>query len=106
MARGQFQTLTEPMYYILLTLTRECCGVDIMQQVNILSHGRVVVGPGTLYSLLSRFAEEKLILETVSDGRKRSYIITPTGKELLLAEYERLKELLADGKDIVDGIGI
>ena len=28
MAREQFQTLTEPMYYILLALTRECCGVE------------------------------------------------------------------------------
>ena len=26
MAREQFQTLTEPMYYILLALTEECCG--------------------------------------------------------------------------------
>ena len=33
MAREQFQTLTEPMYYILLALTRECCGVDIMERV-------------------------------------------------------------------------
>ena len=33
MAREQFQTLTEPMYYILLALTEECCGVDIMEKV-------------------------------------------------------------------------
>ena len=31
MAREQFQTLTETMYYILLALTEECCGVDIME---------------------------------------------------------------------------
>ena len=30
MAREQFQTLTEPMYYILIALSEECCGVDIM----------------------------------------------------------------------------
>ena len=33
MARKQFQTLSEPMYYILLALTSECCGVDIMKKV-------------------------------------------------------------------------
>ena len=27
MARTQFQTLSEPMYYVLLSLTEECCGV-------------------------------------------------------------------------------
>ena len=26
MAREKFQTLTEPMFYILLTLREECCG--------------------------------------------------------------------------------
>ena len=39
MAREQFQTLTEPMYYILLALTRECCGVDIVE-----SGGRIAGG--------------------------------------------------------------
>ena len=44
MAREQFQTLTEPMYYILLALTKECCGVDIMEKVSEISAGRVKVG--------------------------------------------------------------
>ena len=35
MARKQFQTLSEPMYYVLLSLTEECCGVDIMKKVEI-----------------------------------------------------------------------
>ena len=30
MAREKFQTLTEQMFYILLCLQRECCGVDVM----------------------------------------------------------------------------
>ena len=55
MAREAFQTLTEPMYYILLALTGECCGVDIMNKVEELSHGRIRVGPGTLYAMLARF---------------------------------------------------
>ena len=57
MAREQFQTLTEPMYYILLTLMEECCGVDIMEKVKEISHGRVLVGPGTLYAMLAKFEE-------------------------------------------------
>ena len=51
MAREPLQTLTEPMYYILLALTEECCGVDIMNKVEELSGGRIRVGPGTLYAL-------------------------------------------------------
>ena len=33
MAREKFQTLTEQMFYILLCLQRECCGVDVMDRV-------------------------------------------------------------------------
>jgi hypothetical protein len=45
------------MYYILLALTEECCGVDIMERVKTISHGRVTVGPGTLYAMLAKFEE-------------------------------------------------
>ena len=44
MAREQLQTLTEPMYYILLALTEECCGVDIMEKVKTLSKGLCCAG--------------------------------------------------------------
>ena len=103
MAREQFQNLTEPMYYILLTLMEERCGVDIMEEVSKLSKDRVKVGPGTLYTLLGKFEKEKLIVETEVNGRKRSYIITEKGKEMLKEEYERLQILIRDGRDIIGG---
>lgn len=96
MAREQFQTLTEPMYYILLALRQECCGVDIMEKVKAISHGRVVVGPGTLYAMLAKFEENDVIRLTTSEGRRKSYIITDTGMEMLQKEYERLKTMADD----------
>ena len=80
MAREQFQTLTEPMYYILLALLDECCGVDIMEKVQNLSHDRVHVGPGTLYAMLSKFEENGVIRMTGQEGRRKSYVITDRGK--------------------------
>lgn len=97
MAREQFQTLTEPMYYILLALLEECCGVDIMEKVNTLSHGRVQVGPGTLYAMLARFESNHIVRLTASNGRKKSYIITDTGREMLLKEFQRLETMVKDG---------
>jgi len=97
MAREQFQNLTEPMYYILLSLLKERCGVDIMEAVFETSKERVKVGPGTLYTLLGKFEKEKFIRETEIQGRKRSYIITDKGKEILLDEYKRLNTLVKDG---------
>lgn len=97
MAREQFQTLTEPMYYILLALLEECCGVDIMEKVNALSHGRVQVGPGTLYAMLARFESNHIVRLTASNGRKKSYIITDTGREMLIKEFKRLETMVKDG---------
>lgn len=97
MAREQFQTLTEPMYYILLTLTEECCGVDIMEKVKRISHGRVLVGPGTLYAMLAKFEENGVIRLTASEGRRKSYVITDVGREMLKKEYDRLKTMVEDG---------
>ena len=97
MAREQFQTLTEPMYYILLALTEECCGVDIMERVKEISKGRVLVGPGTLYAMLAKFEENGIIRLTASEGRKKSYVITDLGRKMLRQEYERLLVMVRDG---------
>ena len=99
MARKQFQTLSEPMYYILLALTTECCGVDIMEKVKMISHGRVKVGPGTLYAMLARFEGESIIRKTFEEGRRKSYIITDLGRKMLEGEYNRLKIMLDDGRN-------
>jgi DNA-binding PadR family transcriptional regulator len=97
MAREQFQNLTEPMFYILISLLNERCGVDIMEAVEEISNGRVSVGPGTLYNLLGKFEKENMIRETEVQGRKRNYIITDKGKGILIDEYKRLIIMVNDG---------
>lgn len=96
MAREKFQTLTEQMFYILLCLRRECCGTDIMTEIQTVTDGRVSVGPGTLYNLLESFLTAGMIRETKVEGRKRSYLITETGEKALQDEYNRLMRLTAD----------
>ena len=102
MAREQFQNLTEPMYYILISLLQERCGVDIMKTVMDITKGRVKVGPGTLYALLGKFEEQKMIIETSREGRRRNYKITEKGKEILSNEYNRLKTLVLEGGEFLE----
>ena len=90
MPRVTFQTLTEPMFYILLCLREECCGMDIMDMVPARTDGQVTVGAGTLYNLLEQFLEAGMIRETKVEGRRRSYILTEKGKDTLEGEYRRL----------------
>ncbi len=96
MPREKYQTLTEQMFYILLCLKEERCGVDIMKIVSELTDNRVLIGPGTLYSLLDNFVKEYMIKETKIENRRKSYIITHVGEQMLEKEYLRLSTLKND----------
>ncbi len=101
MARVKFQTLTEQMFYILLCLNQECCGMDIMDQVPAMTEGQVTVGSGTLYHLLEQFREAGMIRLTREEGRRRSYILTQRGRQMLEEEYSRIKRQTADYRRIL-----
>ena len=57
------------------------------------------LGPGTLYTLLSKFQEEKLIVEAGVDGRKRSYRLTDKGRSIFEEELARLRACVDDGEE-------
>lgn len=103
MAREKFKTLTEQMFYVLLCLQEERCGIDILNWVPQITDGRVTVGSGTLYNLLEQFQEEKMIEETKVEGRKRSYRLTPKGQQMLDQEYRRLSAQAEDYRHLNRG---
>ena len=104
MAREKFKTLTEQMFYVLLCLRQERCGIDILTWVPQVTEERVTVGSGTLYHLLDQFLEEGLIEETKVEGRKRSYRITPEGEAMLLREYDRINAQAEDFRRLTGGM--
>ena len=96
MPRAKFSTLTEQMFYVLLCLREECCGMDILDKVPSMTGGRVSVGSGTLYNLLEQFCGEGMIRETRVEGRKRSYLPTDAGRARLELEYQRIQAQAED----------
>ena len=100
MPRVKFQTLTEQMFYILLCLRQECCGMDMLDRIPTMTDGRVSVGSGTLYNLLEQFLEAGMIRETRVEGRRRSYILTDHGREVLDREYRRISAQAEDYRRI------
>lgn len=96
MPREKFKTLTEQMFYVLLCLRTECYGLDILDKVPAMTDGRVHVGSGTLYNLLEQFLDTGLIRETKVEGRRRSYLITKDGLDMLEKEYKRIKAQTED----------
>lgn len=104
MAREKYQTLTEQMFYVLICLKDECYGTDIMKKASEITEGRVCIGPGTLYSLLDNFVKEGFIKETKVENRRKSYLVTDLGKEMLEKEYIRLIKLKNDYESLIKGV--
>lgn len=97
--------LTEAVYYILLSLLEPMHGYGIMQNVENLSGGRLRLAAGTLYGAISTMLEKGWItaLDSMADSRKKEYVITEAGREVLRAEYARLKELVDNGRRALEG---
>ena len=98
------QALTEAVYYILLSLTQPLHGYGIMQNVEKLSSGRVRLAAGTLYGAINTLLEKGWIsaMAGEKDSRKKEYIITELGRDVLLWELKRLTELLNNGMKILE----
>ena len=95
--------MTEAMYYILLALLRPGHGYGMMQRIKELSGGRLEMGPGTLYGVLSRMTgntwqkntvitllsrlADKGMLKTSKAGRRNEYIALVTE-----ADYQSAQE--------------
>lgn len=90
--------LTSTVFHVLVALAQgPRHGYAIAREVDDLSDGRVVMGPGTLYGSLQRMQESGLIEETENPGedglhaeRRRYYRMTALGSAALRSESERL----------------
>lgn len=99
MAKKPLETLTETMFYVLMAFqAQEMCGTEIVRFVENCTENRISIGPGTLYTILAKFEEEKLIEETAVEGRKRTYRVTEKGRSAYQDEIRRLKTCLADAE--------
>ena len=100
--------LTEAVYYILLSLTKPLHGYGIMQKIEEMTDGRLIVSAGTLYGAISNLLEKGWIApcgeSSDTDGRRKMYQITANGQEILKAEYNRLNELVENGKNNIKNV--
>jgi DNA-binding PadR family transcriptional regulator len=95
--------MTEAMYYVLLALMHPNHGYQLMHAITEVSNGRLTMGPGTLYGVLSRMQKDGLISLADDDGRRKTYRITQEGEQALRTEYTRLKAMIQDGRILEEG---
>jgi DNA-binding PadR family transcriptional regulator len=95
--------LTPAVFHILLALADgERHGYSIMRDVAALTHGKVRLGPATLYRSIKHLVEDGLIEESdvrpdpaLDDERRHYYRLTELGRQVIVAEVRRLEETLA-----------
>lgn len=94
--------LSPTVFHVLVAMTGgPAHGYAVAREVEELTDGRVVMGPGTLYGSLQRMVASGLIEETENPGedgvhadRRRYYRTTPLGEAALRTESERLTRAL------------
>ncbi len=100
MATGDFSKylpLSEATFYILVALDEPSHGYAIMQKVEAMSEGSVVIGPGTLYGAFSTLEKQGLIEKVKEEERRKSYALTERGREVLAEQLRRLQIMVRNG---------
>lgn len=91
--RKVYVPMTETGFYILLCLQHEAHGYGIVQQVESLTRGEVRISPGTLYGSLSKMERDGLIRLVREQDKRKVYVITDLGREVLGLEMRRIERL-------------
>ena len=98
----KYLPLTESTYYIMLTLVEPLHGYAVMQKIEVISKGTVKVGPGTLYGAFTSLEKEGLIVKVKEENRRKSYVLTPKGKKVLMNQIKRLEIMTQNGLSAID----
>lgn len=101
--------LTETTFLVLLAVYQPNHGYGIMQFIERETHGRVVLGAGTLYGAINALLKKKWIapFEDKDDSgkanRKKEYVLTDVGKQKAEEELNRMGEVWKLASAIIRG---
>ncbi|SPE35471.1 Transcriptional regulator, PadR-like family [Candidatus Sulfopaludibacter sp. SbA3] len=96
---AEFLPLPHVQFEILLCLAEgERHGYAIKREIERRTEGRTQLGPGSLYGALKKLTDDGLIAESAArperhldDERRRYFLLTMEGQEVLKAEAARLR---------------
>lgn len=95
-----YAPMTETGFYILLCLQKESHGYGIVQEVEALTGGEIRLSPGTMYGSLSKMEKDGLIRFVREDEKRKLYIITELGREVLSLEIKRIERLYKNATEV------
>ncbi|WP_346870310.1 PadR family transcriptional regulator [Clostridium sp. UBA5119] len=87
--------LTDSAFYILSSVVDEKHGYLIMKTIEKYTNNEVTIGPASLYTTLKKLLAADLVeLICDTDENKKIYKITNKGREMLIKEIERKKQMI------------
>lgn len=87
--------LTDSAFYILSSVIEEKHGYLIMKDIEKFTNNEVTIGPASLYTTLKKLLAADLVkLSPDIDENKKVYKITNKGREMLLKEIKRKKQMI------------
>ena len=92
--------MTETGFYILLCLREPNHGYGIVQKVKEITDGDIVLAPGTMYGSLSKMEKDGLICFQGEEEKRKKYLITKLGREVLDIEMQRIDRLYRNMKEM------
>jgi len=96
--------LTDSIFLILLATLKPIHGYAIMQRLEELTEGAVVIGPATMYTTLKKLREVQWIHARGEDESKIEYQITKEGLEILQNDFARRQKLVALAEKELEGL--
>jgi DNA-binding PadR family transcriptional regulator len=90
--------MTETGFYILFCLQTPQHGYGISRRVKELTAGEVTISAGTMYGTLSKMENDGLIAFHGEEEKRKLYIITGLGREILEKEIGRIERLYKNSK--------
>ena len=99
--RKVYVPMTETGFYILYCLQKPNHGYGVVQMVEQMTDGEIRLAPGTMYGSLSKMEKDGLIQFLREEEKRKLYVITPLGTEVLQLELKRICRLY---KTIQEGI--
>lgn len=97
--RKVYVPMTETGFYILFCLQKPNHGYGIVQKVEKLTDGEIRLAPGTMYGSLSKMEKDGLIRFVGEEEKRKIYVITELGTEVLELELKRIKRLYATAQE-------
>lgn len=87
--------LTDSVFYIMAALTEPRHGYAVMSLIEEKTRGTFIVGPASLYTIIKKLIAEQLIqIHNDTDSRRKVYILTRKGRDILLQDIERRKGMI------------